>query len=317
MANVFVNHISDGQLVSAAISKTGKILKRQSQAARLSSGKTLAGQLRSVGKLLLGSQEPARIGLAAPYVAGDELWFSFAKDAKPLRLSSVLRKSLGRAPVIQSAVRAALVGEQWLGEARKKQNVVLLRVGQEISAAVMLEGKLYNGTHDLAASAAWMAISEADGDEIRRYGGLQTLASTSALVHAAQGALEAGFGGNLGGHQPDQISFNSVCKAARRRDPLSQQLFHRLGRLLGLAAANFISLFDPEVVIISGPLIEAFDLYWKTLQETALARCHPLLANKVEIRLSKLGDDAILVGLARLAVGESQSVPGSQFIAHS
>jgi glucokinase len=72
--------------------------------------------------------------------------------------------------------------------------------------------------------------------------------------------------------------------------------------LLGLAVANLISLFDPEVVIVSGGMIAAADLFFETLKETALARCQPLAARQVQIKLSRLGNDANLLGAARLAL---------------
>jgi glucokinase len=75
-----------------------------------------------------------------------------------------------------------------------------------------------------------------------------------------------------------------------------------MGKLLGLAVANLISLFDPEVVIVSGGMIAAADLFFETLKETALARCQPLAARQVQIKLSRLGNDANLLGAARLAL---------------
>jgi len=89
---------------------------------------------------------------------------------------------------------------------------------------------------------------------------------------------------------------------AREHEPLARQIFQRAGKLLGLAAANLISLFDPEVVIVAGEMLAAADLFFPTLKETALARCQPLAAKHVQIKLSRLGADANLLGVAYMAL---------------
>jgi glucokinase len=90
-----------------------------------------------------------------------------------------------------------------------------------------------------------------------------------------------------------------------------------MGKLLGLAVANLISLFDPEVVIVSGGMIAAADLFFETLTETALARCQPLAAQQVQIKLSRLGNGANLLGAARLALTAGRRGQSSTINRHS
>ena len=82
-------------------------------------------------------------------------------------------------------------------------------------------------------------------------------------------------------------------------------MFERAGRFLGFAVANLISLFDPEVVVLGGGLAGAADLYLETLRRVALERCQPLAARRVKIRVSRLGNDANLLGMARLAFAKA------------
>jgi len=98
------------------------------------------------------------------------------------------------------------------------------------------------------------------------------------------------------------LSAHDVAEAARRGDRLARTAFERPGRFLGYAVANLISLFDPEVVVLGGGLAGAADLYFDTLRRTALERCQPLAARRVQVRVSRLGNDANLLGAARLAL---------------
>ncbi|MGZ4813271.1 MAG: ROK family protein, partial [Terriglobales bacterium] len=87
----------------------------------------------------------------------------------------------------------------------------------------------------------------------------------------------------------------------RRGNSACMQIYRRVGKLLGLAVANLISIFDPEVVVVGGSLVSASDLFWDDLTHTALARCHPVAARQLRIRVSGLGSDANLHGAGYLA----------------
>jgi glucokinase len=94
----------------------------------------------------------------------------------------------------------------------------------------------------------------------------------------------------------------AVAEAARRGDARARKIFRDAGVQLGLAVANLISLFDPEVVVIGGGMAGAADLYLADLRRVALQRCQPLNARRVKIVTSKLGGDANLLGMAALVM---------------
>ena len=146
-----------------------------------------------------------------------------------------------------------------------------------------------------------MATSEADGFEVRKFGGLEAFASGPGIVRAARNAVEAGFGGQLAEYEPEAFTAEDIAELARRGDPTCKQIFRRVGKLLGLGVANLISLFDPEVVVLGGGLAGAADLFWEELTNTAMTRCQPLASRKVKLKVSGLGADANLLGAARLA----------------
>jgi glucokinase len=229
-------------------------------------------------------------------------------------LAALVRKKL-RVPVqVESDRNAAVVGEVWRGAARGKSDAVVLLIGTGIGAGIMSGGRLLRGAHELSGCAGWMVVSEADGDDVRRFGGLEAFACGPALIRAATSNIEAGFGGRLATLSAEQLTTQNIARLAREGDPFARQIFQRAGKLLGMAVANIISLFDPEVVTISGGMIGAADLFFDMLQETALARCQPLAARKVHIKISRLGNDANLLGMARLALSVTKATKWSMFI---
>lgn len=78
--------------------------------------------------------------------------------------------------------------------------------------------------------------------------------------------------------------------------------FGRIGELLGLAVANLISLFDPEVVVLTGGVTNSADRFRDILIQNARRRAQPLSAPQVEIVISTLQSDANLLGVAHLAM---------------
>jgi glucokinase len=179
-------------------------------------------------------------------------------------LARLLKRRLGVPLFVESDRNAAALGEAWRGAARGKSDVIVLIVGTGIGAGILSGGCLLRGAHELSGCAGWMVVTEETNAMTRKSGSLEALAAGPAI--------------------------------ARHSD------YARAGRLLGYAVANLISLFDPEVVVLTGGVTNAAEKFLDDLRWAVNERAHPLSAPQVEIRVSTLQGDANLLGAARLAL---------------
>jgi glucokinase len=129
-----------------------------------------------------------------------------------------------------------------------------------------------------------MVVTDDRGDDTDRVGALEALVAGPALARQA-GRNEASI----------------VADAARTGDARARGLFLRAARRLGLAVANLASLFDPEVIVLTGGIANAADLYLEELRRTARVFGQPLSTPQIEIVVSALGARANLLGAARIA----------------
>lgn len=309
---IFAADLGGTKLAAALLTSEGKFLARKTEAVDASSTLAPVEQICRAAREVAGKFKFRAAGIAVPGLVrrNHTVWAPNLPGWEKVPLEHLLRKRLQVAVRVESDRNAAVLGEAWRGGARGKCEVVVLVVGTGIGAGILSGGEVLRGAHELSGCAGWMAVSEADGDEVRRHGGLEAFACGPALVRAAANGIEAGFGGKLAALSAKELTAEAIARLAREHDPFARQIFQRMGKLLGLAVANLISLFDPEVVIVSGGMIAAADLFFETLKETALARCQPLAARQVQIKLSRLGNDANLLGAARLAlVGAKRKQP--------
>ena len=299
---LFAADLGSTSISAAIVSSAGAILARKSEPLDSSSADASVAQLvRLANELSKKTGRRVRSAGVAVGVAAQ----AGGKAATPVFDEAELQAKLARAlrlpAVVDSDRAAAVLGETWKGSAPGAQDVVVLLVGHNVLAGVMIAGHVLRGAHRLAGAAGWMAVSEADGFEVRKFGGLEAFASGPGIVRAAKNAIEAGFGGSLADYDSSLFTAEDIAELARRGDVTARQIYRRSGKQLGLAVANLVSLFDPAVVVVTGGLTGASDLFWADLLETATARAHPGAARQVQICLSKLHGDAVLLGAARLA----------------
>jgi glucokinase len=301
---VFVADIAAGKLSAAVLDRDGKLLARRTESADFSATLAPVKQLvRIASELSHRRLKYSAAGIAIPGLVHRDgtVCARNLPGWEKVPLARLLRAKL-RVPVtVESDRNAAVLGETWRGAGRGRQDVIVLTAGAGIGVGIICGGRLLRGAHELAGSAGWMAVSDTDGFEVRKFGGLEAFASEPAIVRAGRKAVEAGSGGALAEYEPEAFTAEDVADLARRGDTTCKQIYRHAGKLLGLAVANLINLFDPEVVVFGGSLAAASDLFWSDLTQTALSRCHPVAARQVRIRISGLGDDSNLHGAGYLA----------------
>lgn len=75
------------------------------------------------------------------------------------------------------------------------------------------------------------------------------------------------------------------------------------GRFLGIGMAAMVNTFDPELILLGGGLIEKLgSRILNPAEDTMRRRAMKHLVENVVVAEAKLGDDAVVVGAADLAV---------------
>jgi glucokinase len=274
--------IGGTKISAAVIDADGRILRRVKRPAAASAesiaavAREVAGDWNGIdaaGAIVPGIYDPRTRHAWAP-----NLW---GRDWVPL--GNQLRALLP-VPVVIDCDRAGYVlGEQWLGAARGLSDVIFLGVGTGIGAGILAGGRVLSGAHGTAGSVGWFALSPMLKPAYKEVGCWE--------AESAGPALAARIGARYG---------EEVVEAARRGDEKALESVARTAKYLAMGIANLISAFDPEMIVLGGGLMQAGDLFLEPVRTQVRHWAQPVAVEKCRIELTQLGEDAGLLGAARL-----------------
>jgi glucokinase len=132
--------------------------------------------------------------------------------------------------------------------------MIYLTVSTGIGGGLILDGQLYRGAGGAAGELGHVVIAE-DGPlcGCGRRGCLEAFASGTAIAARAAEAIAAGRPttiARLAGE--DDVAAEHVARAAAEGDPVGQEIISRAARALGLGLADFVNIFNPDLIVIGG-----------------------------------------------------------------
>lgn len=228
-------------------------------------------------------------------------------------LGKILEKEFQVPVLVDDSARTMALAEHWCGAARDVENFIFVNVGIGVGAAIFFHGQLYRGTSGTAGELGHTTVEE-NGPRCScgNYGCLETLASGPAIARRAKKALEEGVISlidKLSRGDPSKITPELVVEAARKGDKLAFNLMEKTGEYLGIAIANVLNLFNPELVIIGAGVSRAGDLILDPVKRTVKARALETTSSKAKIVISEMGDESGALGGAILILQKIFELP--------
>jgi len=204
-------------------------------------------------------------------------------------------------------VRAAALGELWLGAGVDADDLVYVSVSSGIAAGILIDGQLFTGAYNNSGELGHTTLLP-DGPECvcGNQGCLEAVASLPAICKAIKLRLLDGEPSVLSPALAEAGSLTSadVIAAARDGDALALDEARKASRHLGIAVANLIDLFNPAMVVIGGQLAEIGEIVIGSIRNTAQRRAFPPSFAGVQIVRSALGPDSVCMGACALVVDE-------------
>ncbi len=220
--------------------------------------------------------------------------------------------------VMDNDVNVGLLGEKWLGAAQNTRNVVGLFPGTGIGGAIIVNDKLFSGSHGAAAELGHMIV-DPDGPvcSCGNQGCLEALASRWAIERDIRAAIKRGERTMIFDLMRDNegvIKSRFLKQAIAQQDRLILAILEKVAVTLGKACVSIRHILDPEMIVLGGGVIEACsDFILPRIQKELQA--DPFFTPKIgtcPIFASQLGDDAIILGaVALVKQHQSMSDPAS------
>lgn len=162
---------------------------------------------------------------------------------------------------LENDVRTAALGAyQWCQTEIPVENLVYLSIGTGIAAGVILQGKLFRGSHGMAGEVGHICI-DPDGPRCNcgAFGCLEALAAGPAIaLHGIQ-AIESGTETLLKGCSP--LTTQDVYAAARQGDLAARRIVRETSRLLSRAIYGLLMAYDPDAVVLGGGVSRAGEVF--------------------------------------------------------
>ncbi len=211
-------------------------------------------------------------------------------------LVEMAEKRLGIKTYLQNDANACALAEWRFGAGRGTENMVFLTFGTGMGAGLILGGRLYSGTNDMAGEVGHIRLSETGPVGYGKAGSFEGYCSGGGIARLARDiALQKLKSGVKPSFCPDEVQLEgitakSVALAAAQGDETAIEVYNICGENLGRGLAVIVDILNPEVIVIgsiyerSSALLK--DKMTETLQREALSQA----AAVCRILPAELGD---------------------------
>lgn len=157
---------------------------------------------------------------------------------------------------LQNDANACALAEWKFGAGRGTDNMIFLTFGTGMGAGIIIDGRLYSGTNDLAGEVGHIRLAEDGPEAYGKKGSFEGFCSGTGIARIAQKIagerLKAGkalsFCGSI--EDIDKITTKDLAIAAGDGDQTALEIFKISGRHLGKGLSVLIDILNPQMIVI-------------------------------------------------------------------
>jgi N-acetylglucosamine repressor len=202
-----------------------------------------------------------------------------------------------RVPVrLDNDVNTLAVAERLFGPGRAANEFIVVTIGRGIGLGVVIGGEIYRGVNGGAGEFGHISIdlsSQAPICNCGKRGCLEAIASDYGIVRAA-----------LQRDPGTHVEAEMRALLQRADEPEIQRIFAHAGEVLGVAIANLVNIFDPQLVLLTGEGVTAGDMLLEPMRAAIPVHTFGRPFNQATLQVAPTDDIAWARGAASLILQE-------------
>lgn len=163
---------------------------------------------------------------------------------------------------------------------------MLLAVGTGIGGAVVADGKLLMGSHGYAGELGHIQACLA----------VDVTCTCGKSGHLEAVAAGCGIEFSYEKFSGKKMTGSEISELAKNGDKHAVAAIELAGRSLGQIIAQYLSIFDPEIIILSGSVSHSGKIWKDAVMKGFNEEVIPEISCNLQLCDAKLGDEAALIG---------------------
>jgi glucokinase len=171
-------------------------------------------------------------------------------------LVNLLTGRYGITAGVQNDANACALAEWKFGAGRGTENMIFMTFGTGMGAGLILNGRLYAGTNDMAGEVGHIRLSETGPAGYGKSGSFEGFCSGGGIAQIAKTMIMEKFqmGENVSfcksQAEMNDITARIVAEAAIRGDELALRIYRTSGEYLGRGLSVLIDILNPQMIVI-------------------------------------------------------------------
>jgi glucokinase-like ROK family protein len=209
---------------------------------------------------------------------------------------------------VDNEAKAAALGEFYFGTARGENNFIFLNAGVGLGAGIMIDGKLFRGSHGFASEVGHIIIDpQGEICGCGRRGCWETQVGPRAVIRRFREKLRQGVPSTVlhaADNDLENIMFETIANAALQGDSAAFIAMQEVGERLGFGIANLVNIFNPKMVILGGELNYASEILLPVVRNVVMQNALKLENLDLKVEASAHGRDACVMGAIALVLDD-------------
>ncbi|MGI6565750.1 MAG: ROK family protein [Limnochordia bacterium] len=224
----------------------------------------------------------------------------------------LLTKRYGGQAFLMNDANACALAEWHFGAARGYRNVIFLTFGTGLGAGLILDGRLFVGSSDLAGEVGHIRLAETGPVGYGKAGSFEGFCSGGGIARMAQEEVkEAWQRGEQVSFCPspeclDDLDAKAVSQAAADGDILAKRIMDRSAFYLGRGLSILIDLLNPDIIVIGSIYARCEQLLRPGALQVIAEEALPDAAQRCQVVPAALGEsigDYATIAAARYGLG--------------
>lgn len=227
-------------------------------------------------------------------------YFNFTEEP----LTSVVERKIGIHTFVENDSRAMAYGEFKKGIVKDEKDVLFINLDFGLGLGILIDGKVYYGKSGFSGEFGHIPLFT---NEIichcGKKGCLETEASGRALIRLFKERIEQGSTTSIidSSKEITNLRMADIIAGALKEDMLCIDLLAEIGEKIGRGLAVLLHIFNAEMVILGGTLINSGDYIFLPIKSAFNKYSLSLVNSDTKLCISALGEKAGIIGGCMIA----------------